>query len=481
MVLFFSSSAIAISDLISVNGRLMDSNSNVLNGTYTALFRFYNDTNEVLLENTTIDTDSFGFFTKQINVSNVSFLVPVYLGTTIENDTEMLPRTLITSVPSALYCENWEGSSDLLAVIASNYVPYTGATSSVDLGNWNLLAETLCINQPANCPYELTISGTGYASDGFIFDNTKGFRWGDSSVQIKGDAGPGDEYLSFITAGVEQMIINGTSSNVDVLSDLSVHGRLNATGFSSFQDKVSINYPGMATWGPEALHIQGDTSTAGYAIRLVEYAGDEYQSIRVDSSGDLNFYNDAGGIIMSMLDSVVRVTIGATTGSNTFNVNGNIGVGTYYSQLAPTNGLAVSGYSGFGTATDIYSYVQTLSFAGATEYVRLTNHVADDSVYTMYVNNSGCLNTTIILPACDTKSNIDRIYNIKFFDGDDSQVNVTINPGIKGPYIDSVLNADLILTELMSSVTVQCARSTRDYEHGWIIIGAYKESGVVLE
>jgi len=98
MVLLFSTSTVAISDLISVNGRLMDSNGNPLNGTYSALFSFYNDSNTILVENTTILPDNYGFFTKQINVSNVSFLYPVYLGTTIANDSEMLPRTLITRI-----------------------------------------------------------------------------------------------------------------------------------------------------------------------------------------------------------------------------------------------------------------------------------------------------------------------------------------------------------------------------------------------
>jgi len=543
MVLFFSSSAIAISDLISVNGRLMDSNSNVLNGTYTALFRFYNDTNEVLLENTTIDTDSFGFFTKQINVSNVSFLVPVYLGTTIENDSEMLPRTLITSVPSALYCSNWGGSTD--------YVPYIGATANVDLGTKGIIAKNMSIysatdqaeliigtdtdtkrpalflvndqddragfffygsNSPYGydedfrihlddtaqdihftglnglcvgggdiaCPYMLTVTGTGYASDGFIFDNTKSIRWGDSSVKIVGDAGPGDEYLSFITAGVESMIINGTSNNTEILTELSARGRFNVTGYSSLQDKVAINYQDQTSWGPEALQIRGDGSSAGYVLKMIEYSGDEYQSIRVDSTGDMNFYSDAGTVRMSILDSVARVIVGALTGSNTLSVNGNVGIGTFYNTVAPTNGLAVSGYSSFGTTTFVDSYVQTLSFSGVDEYVRANTFPLDENLYTAYVNNTNGLNTTITLPVCSDKASIGRVYNVKFYDGDDSQVNVTVKPQVS-EYIDNVLDGNLILTDSKSSVTVQCTTGTRDYVNGWIIIGEYRGAGVTLE
>ena len=84
MVLVVLPSSYAISDLISVNGRLTDTNNNLLNGSYQALFSFYNDTDTILVENTTISADSFGFFTKQINVSNISFQNSVNLG--IESD-----------------------------------------------------------------------------------------------------------------------------------------------------------------------------------------------------------------------------------------------------------------------------------------------------------------------------------------------------------------------------------------------------------
>ena len=479
VVLFFSSSATAISDLISVNGRLMDSNSNPLNGSHNVSFGLYNDTAIVLEVSSTINTDNQGFFTKQINVSNVSFLYPAYLGITIANDTEMLPRTLITSVPSALYCTNWAGSGSLITNLTS-YVPYIGATQGLDLGNYNLSTERLCINNPVSCPYELTVGGTGYASDGFIFDNTKNMRWGDSSVKIVGDAGPGDEYLSFITAGVESMIINGTSNNTKVLTELSARGRFNVTGYSSLQDKVAINYQDQTSWGPEALQIRGDGSSAGYVLKMIEYSGDEYQSIRVDSSGDANWYSDAGTIRISVLDSVTRVIIGALTGSNTLSVNGNVGIGTFYNTVAPTNGLAVSGYSAFGTTTFVDSYVQTLSFSGMDEYVRSNTFSPDDEIYTVYANNTNGLNTTITLPVCSDKASIGRVYNVKFYDGDDSQINVTVKPQVS-EYIDNVLDGNLILTDSKSSVTVQCTTGTRDYVNGWIIIGEYRGAGVTLE
>jgi len=465
-------------------------------GAYNVSFKIYDDpTAGSLLWNEEMDVNfTNGIATVILHGVNADFSDPLYLGYTVGNDSEHSPRTNLTSVPSALYCNYWDSLDtplDFSQIIVADNGSF-GTTPSTTAGVHLTVNNSLMVYNPSGtAQWRCNVLGGSYCQ----FTSTDGMRFqagsGDhimfnrntpttSDLNFNDGAGyydASESEWSFFKGGIN-LTDDGNISVANRLTaeDIFVNNNVNVTStiyseYAFIDSAVCSGYSGAScSYSQFPLDLKSK-DLSGRMIKMTENSGSEYQQIWVDSAGDTNWYADSSSIRIAILDNVARLIVGATTGANTLSVNGNLGVGGYYNTACPTGGICSSGYNSFGTANFVNSFVQTMSFSGKSVLVASATKTVDDKGYTYYTNYTG--NTTITLVDCGEKKANDRIYNFKYFDGDDTTSNVTIQPFV-GQFLEGVVNGQLKLEQVGDAVTVQCLAGTRDYgEYGWAIIGSY--------
>ena len=103
LVWLMASFAFAVPNTLTFSGRLTDASGNALTGTYSFNYSIYDSyVNGTLLWNKTnisVTTDSDGIYDVVLENVNLNFSDQYYVGMTVGSDSEMTPRTNLTSVP----------------------------------------------------------------------------------------------------------------------------------------------------------------------------------------------------------------------------------------------------------------------------------------------------------------------------------------------------------------------------------------------
>lgn len=207
-----------------------------------------------------------------------------------------------------------------------------------------------------------------------------------------------------------------------------------------------------------------------YALALYEVSGGEYQTLRVNRYGDVNWYSDSNSIRISSLDAVQRVGIGTISAGSTLSVYGNCAVGTSYAtSSASTNGCIIQGLSSFGHQSP-RSYVHTRSLG--TEIIRYpAGYVnARDTDHTIIVNATNN-DVYVNLPTCSDKYSTGTEYSIKASAINNGTYRVILKPTVSN-LIDNQHNASL--TNPQESVKIQC-----DGLGQWVILSHF-EGGYLI-
>jgi hypothetical protein len=302
-----------------------------------------------------------------------------------------------------------KGIDSVASLITSGYVPYTGATTNVDLGTHTLTAKNLVINHASGSGVAASItkggngealtisktSGSGNAmsvSGGLTSlvnlslssisnatTDTDRFLVSDGGVvkyrtgaevlsDIGGQAaltnpvtgtGTTNRLAKFTASGT---IGNGSiaDSSSSVAMTISSGGNLglgvtpSAWGLGK---AIEIGNIGNAIWGVNATQyniIQNAYYDNGY-----KYASSNAASYYQQSGGNHTWYNAPAGTAGNAISFTGAMTLiasgnlglGTATIGSKLQVNGNAAIGYSASTAAPTNGLAVAGNLGVGTNT----------------------------------------------------------------------------------------------------------------------------------
>jgi Chaperone of endosialidase len=233
----------AINEQIAFYGTLQDSLGNNLDGSYDIVFRFYNAPTGGTLLDTSTHTAANG---NEVVVTGGEFSVKlgsgtgnaldglnfnsdlIYIGVTIESDSEMIPRERLTAAPYAFNTDTLDGfdSLELLRLSATNTIEYTSSDSLLRIVQ-NGIGDVLNIFSGATEVFSILSSGNvgvGTSSpshlfsvegdvyftnalfdnanfsglNGYVLQSTgSGFAWvATSSLGISGGGGGGSTFLS---------------------------------------------------------------------------------------------------------------------------------------------------------------------------------------------------------------------------------------------------------------------------------------------
>ena len=165
---------------------------------------------------------------------------------------------------------------------------------------------------------------------------------------------------SYINASGQLQIQTGGSLNALILSAAG-----NATFLNSVTATSHIKSGGTAS---QILAADGSVITAGTNISIsagqINSTGGTMAiggSITSAIAGSI-LYAGAAGVLAQTNASFFydytnnRLGLGTTTLGSTLQINGNAAIGYSASQAAPTNGLIISGISGFGTSSPVANY-----------------------------------------------------------------------------------------------------------------------------
>ena len=259
-----------------------------------------------------------------INVNNSQFLRG-YSPTTLRAWMETYFDDIYYNITNP---SNYYNSSDFSI---SDYVPYTGASSNLDLGSYNITA-------------------SNFIGDGSQLTNMEGF----SQWTTTGD----DIYYNDGNVGI------GTTSpsvNLDILHNGGATLTLAGT-LASSSSKINIGAVPARSW--QIVSKPYNAYGNGNYDLMINYTGGSYGGNLLFNSGNLG--------------------IGTTTPKNKLDVSGSQVIGSSYAGVntAPTNGLLVEGNVGIGTTTP----QNTLNVIGDIN--------ATEKIFTQNIEVSGQLNLT---------------------------------------------------------------------------------------
>ncbi|MBT6120358.1 hypothetical protein HOH45_02710, partial [bacterium] len=242
--------ALSVPNLISYQGKLTDSSAAPLNGSYTLKFSIYNSSSdgielwsETYTGASAITLTKGHFFVNLGTITSLNRVIfdtnPLFLGITVESDTEMSPRIALQSVPFAFTASGLEGkaiidSDNLHIVDNSNLGIHTTSPDGVIQINDASDSSALKIGHtngtnPHHIVSNRDISFNGYSSSAsdslFSFNSTSSKFDSSSSTPLVTILESGNVGLGTTTPS-DKFVVIGSAS---ISSDLTILGSLSGT------------------------------------------------------------------------------------------------------------------------------------------------------------------------------------------------------------------------------------------------------------
>jgi len=184
-----------------------------------------------------------------------------------------------------------------------NHDQYLNTTSDVYFNTLNasrLETDKLCINS-ANCPYDLTVGGSGYFGGNVLLGNNYGFNWGDSSVKVVGQAA--SEHMTLYAGN--NPTVNVTANGVDIDGHLTATtidlGNPDEEYIAIWNEELMLTHDTFYISGGEIIRDTGDEDVPfnnnpgiNYLPKWVAGNDLELSGISEDTLGTVNF-TSAGG------------------------------------------------------------------------------------------------------------------------------------------------------------------------------------------
>jgi hypothetical protein len=217
----------------------------------------------------------------------------------------------------------------------SDYVPYTGATQSVDLGVHQLNAGSARINGA---------SPTGGSFLGFkhstsVTTGTNGYTsmytFGTNNIGFQSISGATQKDFSFSMVGITPGVPGGRVYNLP-----------DASGTLALTSNLSAYLPltgGTLTGalGGTSLNFSGDIQTA---TRLISATGGQQILINANNGGSTNRVESVGTLPLALVSAAaITMAAGGTTPQITLATTGNVGIGTSSPSVASGLGLVLNG------------------------------------------------------------------------------------------------------------------------------------------
>lgn len=308
------SAAVGIRKTINFQGKLVNSDgTNVTDGEYDIVFKIYTQASggaAVWTENWTSSNDvtvRAGLFQVELGSitslpGSVNFATDnIYLGITVESDSEMEPRIRFTSVPQAFNAEKVNG----LTVTNTSDNPFSSATT-LKIGD----GKTVIVNNT------LTLSGTDSTS--FTFPSSGGNIVTEDFAQTLTNKVIGTTGLTFTGANLDIT----TSSNQDFVLTPNGSGNI---GFNASTPLASFDVRANSVAGG-ILAVASVSGSTSFAALLVDNGGvgdilaastGGVTKFAVKNNGQLlsSNYKNNGGILYTATSGLIQQTAGGSDGN----------------------------------------------------------------------------------------------------------------------------------------------------------------------
>jgi len=320
-------SSLALADgapsTILYQGRLTQANGDPITTETAISFKIYPTSDGVsplFTKDTSLIPDGNGVFTVELGPLNITSHLQGtarYLGITVEDDPEMIPRQVLTSVPYAVSAENAQNISDN-SVTTGKIV--NGAIVNADISNSAAIATSKISGTAVNLSATQTISG-GKTFSNYAYFNDSTMRVTSSGIRIGRASAPSTSYLLSAYRNY-----NTTSSRYGIYSSMTNSSTGNLYGLYGRAESSTAGSGGNA-YGVNATSVSDGSSRYG----IYSYAGGKNLSVATGTSY---------GIYASGYDGATAYGIYAYGGSATTNWAG------YFSGNVHATGSYTSGKSG---------------------------------------------------------------------------------------------------------------------------------------
>jgi len=315
LILLMASFAFAVPNTLTFSGKLTDASGNDLTGTYSFNYSIYDSyVNGTLLWNKTnisVTTDSDGIYDVVLEDVNLNFSDQYYVGLSVGSDSEMTPRTNLTSVP---YTFRANISDSVKDESVSNL-----SIDSTDDFSFNNIFFSKAYGDNISITGNLSVSGNMSVDGSTLFVDATGNRVGIGTTS--------PSYLLQIANASKAanlsntLFVNGSSGRVGIgTTSPDNNAKLHIKGNSSEMLAVLEN-----TGGTSILKII--TGTTEDPFIMLQANSGSWWSMGVDQDDSEKF------------QIAQYSALGMSNQYFTIQTNGNVGIG----QTSPNVTLGVSG------------------------------------------------------------------------------------------------------------------------------------------